>query len=142
MAVIVDSKGVDKAIKKLRLKARKENREDVIVAYTQNYAMHVHENLGAYHHVGQAKFLEKPFRELGRELVRLIASVYKQRGSLTDALVYAGLRLQRESQLLTPVDTGALKASAYTAKESNAQAAAGRAWAESEQKKHGADPYR
>ena len=30
------------------------------------------------------------------------------------ALLQAGLRLQRESQLLVPVDTGALKASAFT----------------------------
>jgi hypothetical protein len=29
----------------------------------------------------------------------------------------AGLRLQRESQLLVPVDTGALRASAFTAME-------------------------
>lgn len=35
----------------------------VIVGYTEEYAIFVHENLEAHHPVGQAKFLEQPLQE-------------------------------------------------------------------------------
>lgn len=35
----------------------------VIVGFTEEYAVYVHENLEAHHPVGQAKFLEQPLRE-------------------------------------------------------------------------------
>ncbi len=35
----------------------------VIVGYTEEYAIFVHENLEAHHDVGQAKFLEQPLQE-------------------------------------------------------------------------------
>ena len=35
----------------------------VIVGYTEEYAIFVHENLEAHHNNGQAKFLEQPLRE-------------------------------------------------------------------------------
>lgn len=65
----------------------------------------------------QAKFLEQPARELRRELSAIIETAVKNGATLEHALFMAGLRLQRESQRLVPVDTGNLKASAFTEKE-------------------------
>lgn len=86
----------------------------VIVGFTQAYALHVHEDLEAHHPVGKAKFLEDPFRRLAREIPGIVNQVFRQGKSLAEGLLIAGLRVQRESQLETPVDTGALKASAFT----------------------------
>lgn len=90
---------------------------NVAVGYTQNYAVYVHENLEAHHEIGQAKFLEQPFRELSPELYKQIADDVRAGMTLEQAMLRAGLRLQRESQKLCPVDTGALKNSAFTRKE-------------------------
>lgn len=62
----------------------------------------------------QAKFLEGPARELAPELGRIVAQALLKGLTMSEALLIAGLRLQRESQLLVPVETGALKASAFT----------------------------
>lgn len=70
--------------------------------------------------VGQAKFLEQPAREMQRELGNVIMNIVKgklfegKKVTLRQALLIAGLRLQRESQKLVPVDTGQLKNSAFT----------------------------
>lgn len=85
-----------------------------VVGYTQSYAIYVHENLESHHPVGEAKFLEKPFRRLHKDLMRQIKDDMKKGLTLQQALLRAGLRLQRDSQLLVPVDTGALKNSAFT----------------------------
>ncbi len=66
---------------------------------------------------GQAKFLEQPFRELRSELASMIVLAVKNGATLLQALYIAGLRLQRESQLLVPVVSGNLKASAFTRKD-------------------------
>jgi len=50
----------------------------VFVGYTAEYAIFVHENTGAYHHVGQAKFLEAPARRLEPEMRRIIAEEVKK----------------------------------------------------------------
>lgn len=68
---------------------------------------------------GQAKFLEQPFREMHDELHNVIFRVTKKLGiargnGLDKGLMLAGLLLQRTSQNLVPVDTGNLKASAFT----------------------------
>lgn len=42
---------------------RQGKNPSVIVGYTEEYAIFVHENLEAHHPVGQAKFLEQPLRE-------------------------------------------------------------------------------
>ncbi len=93
-------------------------RVSVIVGYTQRYAIYVHENLEARHPVGQAKYLEGPFRRLAKDLSRQITVTVKKGATLLQAILIAGLRLQRESQKLVPVDTGALKNSAFTRSES------------------------
>lgn len=89
----------------------------VIVGYTQSYAIYVHEDLEAQHPVGQAKFLEQPARELSTELGAQIGEGVAKGMTMEQSLLVAGLRLQRESQQLVPVDTGALKNSAFTRKE-------------------------
>lgn len=104
-----------------KLKARRlaaKNAECVItVGFTQNYGLYVHENLQAYHPVGQAKFLEQPARMLKPVLPRQVANMIRGGYTLPQALMVAGLRLQREAQFLTPVLTGALRASAFTRRD-------------------------
>ena len=70
--------------------------------------------------VGQPKFLEAPFRRLGNDgtFSQIIEGALRAKKTMAQALVLAGLRLQRESQLLCPVDLGNLKASAFTRLES------------------------
>lgn len=86
----------------------------VAVGYTQAYAIYVHENLKSHHPVGEAKFLERPFRELGPDLAAQITEDLRNGVSFPMALLRAGLLVQRESQLRVPIDTGALRASAFT----------------------------
>lgn len=98
----------------LRALAGKYDGPSVTVGYTQAYAIYVHENLEAYHPVGQAKFLEQPARLLKEVLSDIVRKALSNGQTLVQGLLLAGLRLQRESQQLCPVDTGALKASAFT----------------------------
>ncbi len=87
----------------------------VKVGYTQNYGIWVHEDLTANHpNGGQAKFLEVPFREMIPRVPALLAKFQKEGKTLAEALLLVGLELQAESQKLVPVDTGALRASAFT----------------------------
>lgn len=95
-------------------RASQEYGATVIVGYTQQYALYVHENLTAQHKTGQAKFLEQPAREHAREIGALIKEAYEKGSSFEQALLIGGLRLQRESMKLVPIDTGALRASAFT----------------------------
>jgi hypothetical protein len=62
------------------------------------------------------KFLEGPARELSNsgELSRIFVAVIKAGKSLLQGLLACGLRIQREAQKRVPVDTGALKSSAFT----------------------------
>jgi hypothetical protein len=64
----------------------------------------------------QPKFLEGPARELSndRTLQKIILESVKAGKTLAQALLTAGLRLQREAQLRVPVETGNLKNSAFT----------------------------
>jgi len=138
--ITAEIKGLDKLQKELRALSRKAKagaREDVIVGFTQSYAIWVHE-IQARHKPGkQWKYLESPARRLATtgELIRLIKTVYEKTNSLTSGMTLAGLRIQREAQEIVPIDTGALRASAFTAKESNVEANARRAFAESEYKR-------
>ncbi len=108
-------------------KSIKSDTEDVIVGFSQNYAIYVHENMEATHEVGGAKYLEKAYKRLAGEIPRLVGGIYKVTRSITKGLLVAGLRVQRDAQKLVPVDTGALKSSAYTAKASKAADAARKA---------------
>jgi len=94
--------------------------ESVIVGYTAAYALHVHEDLKMRHKAGrQAKYLEQPARELNNngELIRIITKAAQRGAKLQQALFMAGMRIQRDSQKLVPIDTGNLRGSAFTRKE-------------------------
>jgi len=126
--------GADKLLaqlKALERKSRKDNNLGVIVGYTANYALSVHENLemklkgqprkkphkGRYWDPqgrGQSKYLEQPYRENRSRIYNQVVQIMRASGSLQKALLVAGLFLQRISQRLVPVDTGNLKASAFT----------------------------
>jgi hypothetical protein len=98
------------------LKARRAEAKDVsvIVGYSQSYAISVHENLGASHKVGKAKFLEDPARENADLISDTVKKGIETTGSMEAGLMLGGLLLQRLSQGQVPVDTGALKNSAFT----------------------------
>lgn len=109
-----------KALKRLEQKyqgrkAKAGIGESVIVGFTAAYALFVHEDMEADHKVGQAKFLEQPARELSNNgtLGGIVRKAVLAGRTVVEGLLLAGLRLQREAQLLTPVDTGALKGSAF-----------------------------
>lgn len=116
MAKVEGLQKVLTALQKRASAARKDGNVSVSVGFTQNYAVYVHENLEAYHKVGQAKFLEQPARELSDDgtLGGIVKQAMAKGSTLAQGLLLAGLRLQRDAQLLTPVDTGALRASAFT----------------------------
>jgi hypothetical protein len=52
--------------------AESGNNPSVIVGYTEEYAIFVHENLEAHHPVGQAKFLEQPLKENADKYVEYV----------------------------------------------------------------------
>ena len=113
-------------LNKFKKKYGDNAKPSVSVGFTQSYGIYVHENLESHHPTGQAKFLEQPAREMGNagEITHIVKTVMKQGGTLEDGLLTAGFELQRRAQLLTPVDTGALKASAFTSKTSDEETAA------------------
>lgn len=112
--------GLTKLVAQLRSMAAKSIKDDnvsVSVGYTQQYAIFVHEDLTAAHAPGkQAKYLEQPARQLTNDgtLANIIKQAKQSGRTMAQGLLLAGLRLQRDSQALVPVDTGALRASAFT----------------------------
>jgi hypothetical protein len=105
----------------------------VVVGYTQSYAITVHEDLEAKHRPGkQAKYLEGPAREKAKEIADIIFSNYRKTKDAAKALLVGGLYLQRESQKVVPVDTSALRASAFTALDRDVPRVAAAAYAKSE----------
>ncbi|MDB4786216.1 hypothetical protein OAG36_00630 [bacterium] len=132
MPKIEGSKEVQNTLSKLQSKSKREDNASVSVGYQGvAYALFVHEiknpstgvprrgdgKKGNYWDVGQPKFLERPFRENAKEYARIIRTAYKRGVSLDKSLLIAGLKLQRDSQQLVPIDTGNLKGSAFTEKD-------------------------
>lgn len=113
--------------------------EDVVVGFTQNYALYVHE-IPANHIVGNDQYLLGPARRMHKELGQVVEDVTANTFSLQHGLLAAGYRLQRAAQDEVPVETGALKASAFTAKESELNAASAAAWKKGEEKRASASP--
>lgn len=122
MADLQYIKGLSSLVSKLQRLATKEKttNSSVIVGYEGvNYGIYVHENLEAAHSPGkQAKFLEQPARQYRIELATIIETAYRRGATLRQALFLGGLRLQRESQKIVPIDTGNLRGSAFTRIES------------------------
>lgn len=138
MADVFKVEGVDKILQQIGERIRKTVQDlnaVVAVGYSTAYALHVHENIemkwrglprrapakGVYWGPkGQAKFLEQPFRELNRTGVigDIVRKALLKGATMGQALLLAGLRVQRESQKLVPIDTATLKNSAFTVIES------------------------
>lgn len=108
-------------LNKLKTKVAKAitqgTRASVVVGYTQNYALFVHEILDAAHPVGKALYLIDPFNDMKPIVGKLVQAYMKQGKTLREALLLVGLELQAQSQEEVPVDTGALKGSAFTREE-------------------------
>jgi hypothetical protein len=137
----IETKGLPslrKAIGELSARYGVETTPSVIVGYTASYALFVHENIemkwrglprkpnpphkGNYWDPagrGQSKFLEQPAREIvnSHRATDILVTALKKKVSLLHALYLVGLAIQRDSQLIVPVDFGNLKASAFTRKE-------------------------
>ena len=119
-----------------REQSKHENDVSVIVGYTANYALHVHEMVDEQGepregegiprkapHKGhywdpqgqaQSKFLEQPYRENYDLLYDTAVQETKRTRSLQLGLKAAGLDLMALSLELVPVDIGDLHASAFT----------------------------
>lgn len=118
MAEIKNLQRLYRKLEKLERDSRRKNNGNVVVGYSASYALYVHENKEAKHNAGQqAKFLEEPARTKQREIMDVVKTELERGVGLIKALIEGGLRLQRESQELVPVDIGNLKASAFTEKE-------------------------
>lgn len=98
-------------------RARADRNVSVSVGYTAQYAIYQHENLNYFHRVGNAKFLTRPLRQLSRLWVQIVSQALMAGRTMGQALLLVGLRLQRESQLQVPVDTGYLRSSAFTRRD-------------------------
>jgi hypothetical protein len=110
---------ISRLIRRLReqlAKDSKENKGTVVVGYTMNYAIYVHEDPNAKHAEGKSwRYLATPAHALRLfEFPRLARETFIRTGSVLKAILVCGLRLQRASQEIVPIDTGALRASAFT----------------------------
>lgn len=115
MAKVENVNKVTAVLQKRLDAALKDQKASVQVGYTAAYAVYVHENLEAYHAPGKtAKFLEGPARRFAGEMGKIVRTALQSGKTLLEALMESGLFLQRQSQLVVPVDTGALKNSAFT----------------------------
>lgn len=127
MARVEGAKDVIVKLERLKGKSPKY-RTSVAVGYTAKYALWVHESveerlkgvprpsgIGNYWGPrGRSKYLEGPFRELAPTLAEIVRTAIIRNSTLPQALLLAGLRLQRESQQVVPVEYGLLRASAFT----------------------------
>lgn len=104
-------------LEKLRSYCRKNKAKTavVVVGYSQSYALEVHERTDVKHKVGQSKYLETAARSNEHAIRQTLREATPDK--LPETMLKAGLLIQRESQLLVPVDTSALKASAFTTVE-------------------------
>ena len=119
--------GIEELEKNLKNLAKATQSEDVIVGYSADYAVYVHETNKNYNNNKQWKYLETPARRLRSLLLVYIIQTYKRTKDFQKSLIAAGMKLQAASMDIVPVDTGALKASAFTSVESKAPAVATRA---------------
>lgn len=134
-SVVQGSKKLQRQFNTLSAQSKARDDGDVLVGYSQNYALHVHER-DVYHETGTWKYLEKAYKDVYPSILHTIKTIYSKTGSIQKGLLVSGLRIQRVSQdEYCPVFTGALKASAWTAKESQARQAAMAAKQRGDQKK-------
>lgn len=130
---MAELQNLEKLVRQLRDRAARVRRDGqvvVAVGYTARAALWVHENIemkwrgkprrsgiGVYWGPnGQAKFLEQPARELSNDgtLADIVLQLMRKGKTLAQGLIAAGLRLQRDSQQLVPVEYANLRRSAFT----------------------------
>lgn len=115
--------------KRKKLEAQAAN-VSIAVGYTAYYALYVHENLDPktmgldisrasglgvlWGPHGQPKFLEAPFRQNKEKYAKIVRRALRAGMTVTQALLMAGLELQKDSQELVPVEYGNLRMSAFT----------------------------
>jgi hypothetical protein len=108
-------------LKALMQEAKRQASPSIAVGYNANYALYVHESKKMQENreargeeKRQWKYLEKPSREMQKELGKVVANGVSNGAPLHLALYAAGLLLQRASQKLVPVLTGNLRGTAFT----------------------------
>jgi hypothetical protein len=117
MANLQDVDRLRQKLRGLEKRYSDEPKPTVVVGYVANYAVFVHERQAKHAPGKQWKFLEQPARELQSTIGEIVATTVAKGGKVIQGLLLAGLRLQRESQQLVPIDTGNLRGSAFTCKE-------------------------
>jgi hypothetical protein len=115
----VTVEGTGAVVAALRALAAKAGppRPQVTVGYKAEYAVHVHENMEAYHPTGQAKFLETPARVHEQDMARIVTDTVRAGGTLAEGELAAGRFLLEQSKALVPVRTGALRDSGFCTAE-------------------------
>ena len=117
MPKITGVRSVQLTLKSMEKESQREDDGEVYVGYTAQYALHVHEAPPGtqFQRPGaQSKYLEQPARDMSDELADIIRKSKKRGVGLVHSIYLAGLRLQRASMQIVPVDTGNLRASAFT----------------------------
>ena len=125
-------KELQKRLQRMRAESKTEDNTSVTVGFSQNYAVWVHEVRANHKDGKQWHYLSTPARQLESELGQIILTAYKTTGNMLKSLLVAGMRLQREAQQIVPIDTAALKASAFTAPTAREDEAAAKAYVKSE----------
>ena len=125
-------KELQKRLQQMRAESKTEDNTSVTVGFSQNYAVWVHEVQATHKDGKQWKYLSTPARQLESELGRKALEAYMKTGSMLKSLLVAGMRLQRAAQEIVPIDTAALKASAFTAPTAREEEAASKAYIKSE----------
>lgn len=122
--VAISLKGAPQLIKKLkRMADRIEGAKRIrgAVTFTAPYALKVHEDLKVHHPRGKAKFLEEPINNgiSDGSLNKVFMDAINSGKTAQQAVLMVCLYIQRQAQLIVPVDTGFLRASAQSSVESN-----------------------
>ncbi len=99
---------------KIKHRLKKYAGKSAIVGYSASYAVKVHNDLQSYHANGQALYLSEPAKMKRKQIAALVEKKLKAGANIEQALLVGAMYLQGESQLLVPVKTGYLRASAFS----------------------------
>lgn len=116
MAKVLETVGMERlkaALTARKLTARRDSNLRLEVGFSAEYAIYVHEDLTAFHPVGQAKYLEQPLRQNRPVYAKIVRDEMRRGRSLRQAMRTAGFALLRDAKELVPVDTGFLKSSGF-----------------------------
>lgn len=106
--------GFERVVQQFRDRAKRQPvYTELRVGFAAPYALIVHENLQAHHTTGQAKFLERPMREMASSVAESVRRAVGDGVPLPQALLAEGEKIKAAAQALAPVRTGLLRASAY-----------------------------